>query len=182
MTFTAGYLRVGRPERFAFPVEAGSIGVAVGEGIGAAFALPGVVTIVGIGDGGLMMSLSEIETAVRYKVPMVIIVCNDAALGSEVHLLDVAGIPSVLATHSTPSFAAAATALGAEGYTFASSADLAVLEERFKRSVDGPIVIDCIVNPKVRGEWVATLYHGLTENGPTSENFVIDEVYDELRP
>jgi acetolactate synthase-1/2/3 large subunit len=158
LTFTAGYLRTERPEYFAFPVEGGSIGVALGEAMGAAFALPGTTSVAGIGDAGFMMCLGDVETAVRYRIPIVVIVVNDMGLGAEVHLLDVAGVPSAMATHTTPDFAKVAEALGAEGYTVKSKADLAALEERFKRPIEGPIVIDVRINPTIRGEWVELVH------------------------
>jgi thiamine pyrophosphate-dependent acetolactate synthase large subunit-like protein len=173
MTFTAGYLHAEAPELFAFPVEAGSIGVAVGEAIGAAFALPGTLAVAGIGDAGFMMTLADVETAVRYQVPIVIVVCNDMGLGAEVHLLDVGGVPSAMATHTTPSFAAVAEALGAEGHTIKTKADLARLEERFKQPVEGPIVIDCHVNPTVRAEWVDALHALFSEEAKQPETDLV---------
>jgi acetolactate synthase I/II/III large subunit len=84
----------------------------------------------------------------------VIVVSNDMALGAEVHYLDFMGEPTELATHSTPSFAAVAEALGAEGHTVRSIDDLRQLDERFQGSIEGPIVLDCYINPEIRGEWV----------------------------
>jgi thiamine pyrophosphate-dependent acetolactate synthase large subunit-like protein len=152
--FSARYLRVSRPQEFLMPIEAGSIGVGIGAAIGAAFASPGRTVVLGVGDAALMMTLGDVETAVRYRLPMVIVVSNDMALGAEVHYLDFMGEPTELAMHSTPSFAAVAEALGAEGYTVRSIDDLRQLEERFQRPIEGPIVLDCRINPEIRGEWV----------------------------
>jgi acetolactate synthase I/II/III large subunit len=153
LSFSARYLRVSRPQEFVFPVEAGSIGVGIGAAIGAAFARPGTATILGVGDAGLMMSLGDIETAVRYRLPLVIVVSNDMALGAEVHYLNVIGEPTDLAKHSTPSFEAVARALGAEGHTVRTIDDVRALEQRLQ-TVDGPLVLDCYINPEIRGEWV----------------------------
>ena len=157
LTFT-GRLHASRPEQFAMASEAGSIGTGLGAGIGAAFAPPGRLTVVGVGDGGLMMSLGDLETAVRYELPMVIVICNDMGLGMEVHFLDLAGIPSDVAKHSTPDFAKVADALGAEGFTVTNRLDLEQVASRLQEPVTGPIVIDCHVNPKVRGAWVESLH------------------------
>jgi acetolactate synthase-1/2/3 large subunit len=154
LSFSAKYLRVSRPQEFVFPVEAGSIGVGIGAAIGSALARPDTATVLGVGDGGLMMALGDVETAVRYRLPLVIVVSNDMALGAEVHFLDLMGEPTELATHSTPSFAAVAEALGAEGHTVRSVDDIRALERRFHRPVDGPVVLDCYINPAIRGEWV----------------------------
>jgi acetolactate synthase I/II/III large subunit len=153
LSFSARYLRVSRPQEFVFPVEAGSIGVGIGAAVGAAFARRGTVTVLGVGDAALMMSLGDIETAVRYRLPVVIVVSNDMALGAEVHFLNVIGEPTDLATHSTPSFEAVAKALGAEGHTVRTIDDVRALEQRFQ-TIDGPIVVDCYINPEIRGDWV----------------------------
>jgi thiamine pyrophosphate-dependent acetolactate synthase large subunit-like protein len=155
--FSARYLGVTRPEDFVLPIEAGSIGVGVGEAIGATFARPGVPCVLGVGDGGLMMALADLETAVRYACPLVVVVSNDMALGAEVVFLEFIGQTADLARHSTPSFAAVAQALGAEGYTVRSVEDLRRLAERFRRPLRGPVVLDCYVNPQVRFEAVGKL-------------------------
>ena len=38
-----------------------------------------------LGDGGALMGISELETAVRLGLPMVIVVYDDEAYGAEVH-------------------------------------------------------------------------------------------------
>jgi acetolactate synthase I/II/III large subunit len=157
--FSARYLRVSSPRAFVFPIEAGSIGVGMGAAIGAAFASPGKTVVLGVGDAALMMALGDVETAVRYRLPVVIVVSNDMALGAEVHYLDTMGEPTELAKHSTPSFASVADALGAEGHTIESMDDLRPLQKRFQEPIDSPVVLDCYVNPEIRGEWV-DLVHG----------------------
>src|SRR5699024_5309013 len=67
------------------PLGFQSIGVALSTVIGAAFALPDRIAIAGIGDGGFMMSHVELDTAVRHKIPLVVVVYNDDAYSAEVH-------------------------------------------------------------------------------------------------
>jgi acetolactate synthase-1/2/3 large subunit len=159
VTWSAKYLHVPRPQDFLMPIEFGSIGVGVGAAIGAASAYPMRTTVLGVGDGALMMALGDVETMVRYGLPVVIVVSNDLGLGAEVHYLDLIGEPSDLAKHSTPSFAAVAQALGGEGYTVRSIKDLAPLVTRFRAPIRGPIVLDCYINRQMRGDWVE-LAHG----------------------
>lgn len=158
-TFATRYVRAPGPERFVWPFDAGSIGVGVGEGIGATLGSPdGAVGVVAVGDGALMMALGDVETAVRYRVPVVFVCSNDSALGAEVHFLDMVGQPTELATHTTPDLARVAEALGAEGLTIRTARDLTVVEERFQRPLNGPILLDCRVNPDVRGEGLEIVY------------------------
>jgi thiamine pyrophosphate-dependent acetolactate synthase large subunit-like protein len=158
LTFSAAHLRPSCPTNFILPLEAASIGVGVGEAIGASLALPGTPIVLAIGDGATMMALGDIETAARYGLPVVVVVCNDQALGAEAHYLDLIGQPIELAQHTTPAFADVAVAFGAEGHTITSIDDLERVCERLRRPITGPIVLDCRIDPAPRGEWVELLY------------------------
>jgi acetolactate synthase-1/2/3 large subunit len=66
-----------------FVVDRGmaSIGYGVAGGIGAQLAAPDRPVFALTGDGGLNMTLGDLETAVRLKVPVTVIVVNNAASG-----------------------------------------------------------------------------------------------------
>ena len=49
-SFSIRYIRVSSPENFVHPIDSGSIGLAVGAGIGAAIGRPESTVVVGIGD------------------------------------------------------------------------------------------------------------------------------------
>ena len=165
LSFSTRYLRVPSPKNFVWPFETASIGVAVGEGIGATLgAADGTIGVAAVGDGALMMALADVETAVRYNVPIVFVCSNDRGLGAEVHFLDMIGQPTELATHTTPELARVAEALGAEGFTVRTIDDLAPLRERFKHPLEGPILLDCYINPAIRGEWLEMAY-GIQNEG-----------------
>lgn len=101
------------------------------------------------GDGGFMMSLQELETAVRHEIPLVVVVGNDSSLGSEYHHLGAQGGPADVARLSTPSLADVATALGAEGHTATSVEELEAVADRLQNP-DGPVVVECIIDHEVR--------------------------------
>src|SRR5262249_6512227 len=119
------YLAVDSPTDIVWLSEAGSIGLSIGGAIGAAVGPPEPPVVVWCGDGGMMMGLGDLETAVRLELPLVVVVNNDAALGSEVNVLAELGLPTGLAEIAAPSFAAIAVAMGAEGLTVRTRADLA---------------------------------------------------------
>ena len=56
--------------------EAGNFGHGVGMGIGAQLARPGKQVFVLMGDAGMGIAGGDIETALRYKLPIVYLVCN----------------------------------------------------------------------------------------------------------
>jgi thiamine pyrophosphate-dependent acetolactate synthase large subunit-like protein len=102
------------------------------------------------GDAGLMMSIQELETAVRNDVPMTLVVMNDSSLGSEYHSLDQGGEPPEAALVDSPDFADIAESMGADGYTVKSLDKLEAISDVLGRTPDGPVVVDCKVNHEVR--------------------------------
>jgi thiamine pyrophosphate-dependent acetolactate synthase large subunit-like protein len=99
------------------------------------------------------MALGELETAARYRLPMLIVVYNDAAYGAEVHHFGPMGHSVDFARFPDADFAALARAAGAEGITVRNKADLVPVEDWLGRR-EGPLVIDAKVNPEVRAEWL----------------------------
>ena len=99
------------------------------------------------GDGGLGMTLAEIETAVRLSLRVIVIVFNDAALSLIEIKQKPAGHGGEEAVRYRPtSFAAAANAMGAAGAVVTSERDLAAaLTDALARP--GPTVIDAHVDP-----------------------------------
>ena len=155
--YPAMYLDVPDEQGFVFPNAFQSVGLGLASGIGAAIARPERLCVAAVGDGGAMMALGELETAARYKLPMLIVVYNDAAYGAEVHHFGPMGRPVELARFPETDFAALARAAGADGITVRNEGDLSPvldwLEER-----DRPLVIDAKVNPEIRAEWLAEAF------------------------
>jgi thiamine pyrophosphate-dependent acetolactate synthase large subunit-like protein len=147
------YLEVPDQQGFVFPQAFQSVGLGLASGIGAAVARPDRLSVAAIGDGGALMSLGELETAARYRLPMLVVIYNDAAYGAEVHHFGPMGRPVDLARFPDTDFAALARAAGAEGITVRNKGDLAPLKEWLERR-DGLLVIDAKVNPEVRAEWL----------------------------
>jgi thiamine pyrophosphate-dependent acetolactate synthase large subunit-like protein len=147
------YLAVPDHRGFVFPNAFQSVGLGLASGIGAAVARPDRLCVAAVGDGGALMSLGELETAARYRLPMLVVVYNDAAYGAEVHHFGPEGQPVDIARFPETDFAALGRAAGAEGITVRKKGDLAPVGEWLGRR-DGPLVIDAKVNPNVRAEWL----------------------------
>ena len=111
------YLSAPDAAGFVFSNDFMAVGLGLGTAFGAAIAHPDRLTVCTPGDGGLMMSLGELETFVRYKIPALVIVLNDASYGAEVHLLKNVGLPGHGAFFRDNDFAAIASAMGAQGIT-----------------------------------------------------------------
>ena len=147
------YLSVPDQRGFVFPNAFQSVGLGLASGIGAAVARPDRLAVAAVGDGGALMALGELETAARYRLPMVVVVYNDAAYGAEVHHFGPMGHQVDATQFPDTDFAALALAAGAEGITVRKPEDLAPIKEWLGRR-DGPLVIDAKVNPEVRAEWL----------------------------
>jgi len=74
-----------RPGGWLASTVLGHLGVGLPYAIGAKLAFPEAKAVVMTGDGAMGFSAMEIETAVRYGIPVVIVVANDAAYGVEVY-------------------------------------------------------------------------------------------------
>ena len=59
-----------------------SIGLGLATAIGAALAQPSRLPVLGTGDGGFLMAISELETAVRLKTPIVNVIWENSQYGS----------------------------------------------------------------------------------------------------
>ena len=148
--FAIRNLRVAQPRNFMQAVEAGSIGLAMGEGVGAAIGRPGELVVVCVGDAAMMMALGDLETAVRLRLPLLVVVSNDAALGAEVNVLSDLGMDTSQAQIAAPSFELIARAMGAQAATVRSTEDLRVIESWLAAPQRMPLLLDCRVNPEVR--------------------------------
>lgn len=153
MGYPTMYLPVPDERGFVFSQAFQSVGLGLGTAIGAAIARPDRLTVAALGDGGALMALGELETAARYRLPMVVVIYNDAAYGAEVHHFGPMNRPVDLTQFPETDFAALAHAAGAEGITVRKSEDLAPVKEWLGQR-DHPLVIDAKVNPNVRAEWL----------------------------
>ncbi len=68
-----------RPRSYMKPVNFGQMGFALPAGIAAKLAHPDRPVVVVVGDGALGMSVADIETAVRRRLEVTIVVLNDSA-------------------------------------------------------------------------------------------------------
>jgi thiamine pyrophosphate-dependent acetolactate synthase large subunit-like protein len=155
--YPAMYLEVPDEQGFVFPNAFQSVGLGLASGIGAAVARPERLSVAALGDGGALMALGELETAARYRLPMLVVVYNDAAYGAEVHHFGPMGRQVDVARFPDTDFAALAQAAGAEGITVRNKGDLSPVRDWLERR-DRPLVIDAKVNPEVRAEWLAEAF------------------------
>jgi thiamine pyrophosphate-dependent acetolactate synthase large subunit-like protein len=132
------------PDALLYMQEFGSVGGGLGAAIGAALGRPERLTALFIGDSGIMMTLGDLDIAVREHVALLVVCMNDEALGSEITLLGDAGLDVADAYLATPDLAEVARAMGAAGERVDDLAQLDGLPERLA-GLRGPLVLDCRV-------------------------------------
>lgn len=154
------YVSVDAPGRFIYVVNFGSIGLSVATAAGASIADPDVPTLVLVGDGGLMMSIGELETIARYRLPVVVVVFDDSALGIEYHALRLRRGDPRLAAFPDVDFAGVARAFGMDAVTVRS---LQELHRACRRDAiwTAPYLIDARIDGTVETAWL----HELVEAG-----------------
>jgi acetolactate synthase I/II/III large subunit len=132
-----------------------SVGLGLASTIGLAIANPGAVAVLGTGDGGLLMSLSDLETVGRLGLRMCIVVYNDSAYGAEVHLYRRRGYSIDVVQFPDTDFAAIARGHGARAVTVRTPADLEPVKAWVREGAPGLFLIDAKINPNLEADWHA---------------------------
>lgn len=147
--FVVDGISVPGPDSFVWSVDFGSIGLGLPMATGAALGRPDRHCILFVGDGGFMMSVGELDTAVRYRVPMTIVILNDGALGGEVRELKYKGLPPDVAIHKNPDFSAVAAGFGATGLSVNQLKDIQRIPKLIGE-MSGPLVVDARITREER--------------------------------
>jgi acetolactate synthase-1/2/3 large subunit len=103
------------PRTFLYPVGSATLGYALPAAIGARLACPDRAVVAVVGDGGLLFSVQELATAVKYRLPVVVLVVNDGRFGAIKWLQERLFGRWGEADLANPDFPALARAFGAEG-------------------------------------------------------------------
>ncbi|MGY1857668.1 pyruvate dehydrogenase [Modestobacter sp. SYSU DS0290] len=110
--WAARYLTPNGRRRVLGSFRHGSMANALPHAIGAQFAAPGRQVVSMSGDGGLAMLLGELITARLHRLPIKIVLFNNASLGMVKLEMMVDGIPDFETDHEPTDFAAIAAAVG----------------------------------------------------------------------
>ena len=145
---------VASPERMIMVGTAyQTIGLGFSTVPGVAAAAPDSTVVLTTGDGGGLMALADLESAIRTAASQVIVVWNDSAYSAEVHLYGAMGLDTAPMLIPTVDFAGVASALGATGVVVRSLADLDALSAWVDAGAAGTIVLDCRVSGSVVADY-----------------------------
>lgn len=135
------------PQAYVHTLNFGSIGLGMGNAIGAAFGAPERRVLLVCGDGGFMNGcLSEFNTAVRHGLDIVVVVLNDGSYGAEYIQFQNTNKDPSISTFTWPEFASVALGLGGQGVTVHSLDQLRETLADLPRG-DKPTLVDIKLDP-----------------------------------
>ncbi|RYY51252.1 MAG: thiamine pyrophosphate-binding protein [Actinomycetales bacterium] len=140
--YPAMFLGVDDADSYCLPLAFQSIALALATGVGVALAHPERLVVVGVGDGGFMMAPTELDTAVRHGLGLLVLVYDDHAYGAEVHHFGPTGAATDIAEFPDTDLAAVARGYGCEAVTVRSTADLGPVAEWIAGPRERPLVVD----------------------------------------
>lgn len=142
------------PNEFLFSSTMGPMGYGIAMGIGAKIARPEKPCVCIVGDGSMLMHGMELHTAVRYSVPITIVVINNSALGNVyLRARDEGRDAAELAKIPTHDWAGFARSLGAEGIRVSKPSELQeAYESALKHTSrpNTPFLIDVLCDRECR--------------------------------
>ena len=100
-----------------------TMGAGLPAGMAAKLQNPGKKVVVIAGDGGIMMNIADLETAVRLKLDLVIVVVNDNGYGMIKWKQSSMGLADFGLSFGNPDFVKLAESFGASGVRITASAD-----------------------------------------------------------
>ena len=124
--------------------------------IGAKIAKPDSRVLVATGDGAFLMNSQEIETALRLRLPFVILIWVDDAYGLISWKMDLEIGRNVDTTFANPDFVAYAESFGAAGYRIGSAGEL-LPTLRTALAADTVSVLACPVDYSANLELIQSL-------------------------
>ena len=118
-----------------------SMGFALPGAIGAQLACPSRKVVAMCGDGGFLMNVQELETAVRLQLPIIVVVWCDSDLGviSTKQRLEFGR--NVFTNFNNPDFVKLAESFGAKGYRVTSTDEFSYVLREATKSLHIPVVI-----------------------------------------
>jgi pyruvate dehydrogenase (quinone) len=172
-TWAARHINIRGRQMFSLSGNLATMACGLPYAIGAQCAYPDRQVVAFVGDGGFTMLMGEIATAIKYKLPIKVIVIKNNTLGQiKWEQMVFLGNPEYVCDLQPIDFAAAARAFGTAGFTCERPQDMGrVLDEAL--ATPGPAVIEAVVDqneppmpPMVKAEQALHLAQSLARGTP----------------
>ena len=140
------YYEARTPGAYIYPAATGTMGCGLPSAMGVKLAFPEMQVVAVAGDGGFMMTMQDLETCVREKINVVVVVLNNFSYGNiKIRQQTAFGNRLIGSEYANPDFAALAGLFGAHGETVRAPAELKPALDR-ALAADKPAVIDVHVD------------------------------------
>jgi len=164
-SWVAMYTPLPKGSEIQFSYNFGAVGQGLGVMVGTAVGNPGRPHVAIEGDGSMLFNIQELETIVREKLNITLVVWNDGGYGAEVHKLTAKGFNEKLAQWESPNFVAIAKAFGGDGELLADVNDIGrAIQTGLKKG--GLYLIDARVSATTPTDPYAKVYHGIPSMAP----------------
>jgi acetolactate synthase-1/2/3 large subunit len=160
MGYPSMFLSVPDEHGFCFTQAFQSIGLGLATAIGAALAQPERLPVAALGDGGALMAAAELETVARLRLPMVVVVYNDAAYGAEVHHFGPDGFPLETVRFPDTDIAAIGRGYGFDAVTVRRRDDLDGVRMWLEGDRAAPLLVDAKVTGDSGSWWLKEAFRG----------------------
>ena len=142
-----------------------------------------------VGDGGFSMLMAELVTAVKYKLPIIVVIIKNNTLGQiKWEQMVFLGNPEYGVDLQPIDFVKFAEACGATGYRIDDPKECSATLDRALANVAGPVVIEAVVDPfeapmpaKVTFEQATKFAESLLRGEPNREKIVATQISDRVR-
>jgi pyruvate dehydrogenase (quinone)/pyruvate oxidase len=156
--------------------------------IAAQIAWPERQCVAFVGDGGMSMLMAEFATAVKYRLPIKVVVVKNNTLGQiKWEQMVFLGNPEYGVDLQPIDFAMFARACGAHGFTIQDPADCGrILDEAL--AFDGPVIIEALVDPyepplpaNITVEQAAKFAESLLRGEPNRKKIALTVLQDRVK-
>jgi acetolactate synthase I/II/III large subunit len=148
LLYAMDFMPSNHPRTFLSTVNFGSMGFGFAANIAAKLVYPERSAVAVLGDGDFMMTVQDLETAVRERAAVKVFVMNDnqyrvlnirqkMSFGGRIHGTE----------HGNPDFAGLARDFGAAGYRIESDGEAREVVEK-ALAEEGPVVVEVVIDPE----------------------------------
>jgi pyruvate dehydrogenase (quinone)/pyruvate oxidase len=187
-TWTARYIPIRDNMMYSLSGTLATMANGLPYAIAAQIAYPDRQVVAFVGDGGFSMLMAELATAVKYKLPIKVVINKNNTLGQiKWEQMVFLGNPEFGVELEPINFAAYAEAVGAHGFTIEDPKDCgAILDEALK--IDGPVVVQAVTDPfeppmppKVTPDQALKLGKALLRGEPNRKQIALTAISDKVR-
>lgn len=168
--WTAQSLELGKGQAYITSGGMGAMGFALPASIGAAIATNKSATVIS-GDGGMQLNIQELQTIVRNKLPIKIIVLNNKSLGMIRQFQDSyfdSKHQSTVWGYSAPDFESIAKAYGIDALTISQEKEIPNAMDVMWKDSKSPFLLQVMIDPKANAYPKIAFGKPITEMEPLS--------------